>query len=71
MTKWHELKPCCYGILDILQFNFLRAFSGLRYIGGDPIPEYVSMAKTKEYTLARKIAWIMATNVKDKNYGKL
>lgn len=64
-VNWYELKPGCYGILDILQFNFLRAFSGLPYIGWDPIPEYMGMAKRKEYALARKIAWIMAANIKD------
>ena len=63
--KWCELTLRCYGILDILQFNFLRAFSGLQYIGWDPIPEYMSMAKRKEYAPARKIAWIMAANAKD------
>lgn len=65
MTEWHELIPRCYGILDILQFNCLRAFSGLPYVGWEPIPEYIGAAKRKEYTLARKIAWVMAANIKD------
>lgn len=65
MTDWHELKPCCYGILDILQFSFIRAFSRLPYTGWDPIPEYLRLAKRKEYALARRIAWIMAANTKD------
>ena len=65
MTEWHELIPVCYGILDFLQFDFLRAFSGLPYIGWDPLPEYIGMAKRKEYAQARKLAWIMAANIKD------
>lgn len=67
-VNWHELTPRCYGILDILQFNFLRAlraFSGLPWTGCDPVPEYISMAKRKEYAQARKLAWIMAANLKD------
>lgn len=60
MTDWHELKPSCYGLLDVLQFSFLRVASGLPYCGWDLIPEYLSLAKRKKYTLARKIAWIMA-----------
>lgn len=71
MTEWHELMPRCYGILDILQFNFLRAFSGLPYIGWDPLPEYISMAKRKEYAQARKLSWIMAADIKEQRneYG--
>ena len=67
-VNWHELTPRCYDILDFLQFNFLRAlraFRGLPWIGWDPISEYLSMAKRKEYAQARKIAWIMAVNIKD------
>lgn len=66
MTDWHELKPSCYGILDMLQFSFLRAFSHIPYCGWGPIPEYLTLSKRKEYALARKIAWIMAAaNAKD------
>ena len=64
--KWCELTPRCYGFLDILQFNFLRVFSGLPYIGCDPMQEYIGMTKRKEYTSARKIAWVMAANMKEK-----
>ena len=66
-TLWHELKPGCYGIQDILQFSFCKAFckafSGLPYLEWDPIPEYIGMANRKEYALARKIAWIMAAGI--------
>lgn len=71
MTDWHELKPSCYGILDILQFNFLRAFRwDPTPVGWDPTPEYIDVAKRKEYALARKIAWIMAANIKDYWYER-
>ncbi len=65
IVNWHELTPRCYGILDIPQFNFLRTASGLSYLGYDPIPEYINLAKRKEYALARKLARIMAAGVKD------
>ena len=66
MTEnWLELTPRCYGILDILQFNFLRVFSGLSWAGWDPVPEYINMAKRKEYAQARKLAWIMAASIRD------
>lgn len=63
MKEWHELKPSCYGIIDLVQFNFLQTFSSL-HSEWDPIPEYMCTAKRKEYALARKIAWIMAATLK-------